>query len=102
MSLNCLTITLTTGVILKEDKKPSLVGERQFGRHFRRYLGARVIASQRLSRDSGESIFAARHQDVSQGPLGSGEFKRLRCLESRDSNHGVARFEIPSGSNRAV
>ena len=32
----------------------------------------RVIASQKLPRDSGESIFAARHQDVSQGPLGRG------------------------------
>ena len=31
---------------------------------------ARVIASQKLPRDSGESIFAARHQDASQGPLG--------------------------------
>ena len=30
----------------------------------------RVIASQKLPRDSGESIFAARHQDASQGPLG--------------------------------
>ena len=30
----------------------------------------RVIESQKLPRDSGESIFAARHQDVSQGPLG--------------------------------
>ena len=32
----------------------------------------RVIASQKLPRDSGESIFAARHQDASQGPLGKG------------------------------
>ena len=31
---------------------------------------ARAIASQKLSRDNGETIFAARHQDVSQGPLG--------------------------------
>ena len=31
---------------------------------------ARVIVSQKLSRDSGQTIFAARHQDVSQGPLG--------------------------------
>ena len=31
----------------------------------------RVIASQKLPRDSGETIFAARHQDVSQGPLRS-------------------------------
>ena len=35
---------------------PSLVGERQFGRHFRRQFGARVTASQKLSRDSGETI----------------------------------------------
>ena len=26
-----------------------------------------------MPRDSGESIFAARHQDVSQGPLGTKE-----------------------------
>ena len=30
----------------------------------------RVIASQKLPRDSGESLFAAGHQDASQGPLG--------------------------------
>ena len=34
-------------------------------------IWARVIASQKLSRDSGETIFAPRHQDVSQGPLGT-------------------------------
>ena len=33
---------------------------------------ARVIESQKLPRDNRESIFAARHQDVSQGPLGAG------------------------------
>ena len=33
-----------------------------------------VIASQKLSRDSGETISAARHHDVSRGPLGP------RCL----------------------
>ena len=33
-------------------------------------LVVRVIASQKWPRDSGESIFAARHQDASQGPLG--------------------------------
>ena len=49
---------------------PSPGGERQFGRHFRRQFGGRVIASQKLSRDSGETIFAPGHQDVSQGPLG--------------------------------
>ena len=35
-------------------KKALFVGKRQFGRHFRRQF---------------ETIFAARHQDVSQGPL---------------------------------
>ena len=38
---------------------------------FQETIWARVIASQKFSRDSGETIFAARHQDVSQGPLGS-------------------------------
>ena len=44
-------------------------------------IWARVIESQKLPRDSGESIFAARHQDVSQGPLGSTflEFPDLGC-----------------------
>ena len=37
---------------------------------FQETIWARVIASQKSSRDSGESIFAARHQGVSQGPLG--------------------------------
>ena len=54
---------------------PSLVGETQFERHFRRPIRARAIASQKLSRDSGESIFAARHQGVSQGPLPKGPFR---------------------------
>ena len=38
-SLNCLAVALTAGVILKEEKKSSLVGERQFGRHLRRQFG---------------------------------------------------------------
>ena len=33
-------------------------------------IWTRVIESQKLPRDNGESIFAARHQDVSQGSLG--------------------------------
>ena len=44
----------------------------------------RVVASQKLPRDSGESIFAARQQDVSQGLLGKQKspeiFGRERCL----------------------
>ena len=37
----------------------------------RETIWARAIASQKLSRDRGEPIFAARHHDVSQGPLGA-------------------------------
>ena len=39
LSLNCLAVTLTVGVILKEEKMPSLVGERHVWRHFRRQFG---------------------------------------------------------------
>ena len=46
-------------------------------------IWARGIASQKLSRDSGESIFAARHQGVSQGPLGKkGPVVRGQHVES--------------------
>ena len=71
LSLNCLVITLTAGVILKEEKMPSLVSEPQerVWEAILETIWARVITSQKLSRDSGETIFAARHQDVSQGPL---------------------------------
>ena len=41
---------------------------------------ARVNASQKLPRDSGESIFAARHQDASRGPL-SENLRRLWLSE---------------------
>ena len=41
---------------------------------FQETILARVIESQKLPRDSGESIFAAMHQDVSQGPLGIPQF----------------------------
>ena len=48
----------------------------------------RVIASQKMSRDSGESIFAARHQDVSQGPLGRVFGEPVVCTpDSRGFGH---------------
>ena len=73
MPLNCRAITLTTGVILKEEKKALSCGGEANWEAFLETILVRVIASQKLSRDStarGESIFAARHQDASQGPLG--------------------------------
>ena len=48
----------------------SIVGGEAIWEAFYETIWARVIESQKLPRDSGESIFAARHQDVSQGPLG--------------------------------
>ena len=69
LSLTCLAITLTAGLILKEDKKPSLVGGERVWEAFQETIWARVVASQKLLRDSGETIFAARHQSVSQGVL---------------------------------
>ena len=34
LRLNCRAFALTAEALLKEEKKPSLVGERQIGRHF--------------------------------------------------------------------
>ena len=50
-------------------KMPSLVGGRQFGRHFRRQFGRRQLRVKNCLETMG-TIFATRHQDVSQGPLG--------------------------------
>ena len=36
LPLGCRAITLTTGAILKQEEMSSIVGERQFGRHFKR------------------------------------------------------------------
>ena len=61
---------LTGGVNFeKRIKSPLLWGRDSLGGILGDNL-ARVIASQKLPRDSGETIFAARHQSVSQGPLG--------------------------------
>ena len=58
------------GYFWKREKKHSLLGERQFGSHFRRLLGeGKSPCESKLSRDCGETIFAAGDQDVSQGPL---------------------------------
>ena len=70
----CLSIwlatALTTGVILKRGKEALSCGARASLVGNLGEIGAKVIASQILSRDSGEAVFATRHQGVSQGPLG--------------------------------
>ena len=63
-------LTLTAGVISKEALNPSLVGERQAGRHSRRQLNeigegtckSKIVARQRAA------LFVTRHLDVSHGP----------------------------------
>ena len=67
---------------------------------------ARVIASQKLSRDSGETIFATRHQDVSQGPLRTIfglsprtfglQCEAFRCLARLSGNMGSIVLEASS------
>ena len=44
------------GIVWKEEKIPSLVGERQCGRHFRRQFWARVIASQNCLETMGDNF----------------------------------------------
>ena len=60
LSLSCLAVTLTAGVILQEEKMPCPVAERQFWRHFRRQFGRgqlrvencrETVGSQLLPRD---------------------------------------------------
>ena len=52
----------------------------------------RVAASQKLLRDSGEAIFAARHQDASQGPLGKKIMKtRQRAFVGAQKGNALPR-----------
>ena len=69
LSLKCLANTLTAGGNVERGKCPLLWGE-AIWEVFEETIWVRVNASQKLPRDNGESVFAARHQDVSQGPLG--------------------------------
>ena len=52
-------------------KKALSCGGEAIWEAFKETIWVRVIAGQKLPRDSGESIFAARHQDASQGPRGN-------------------------------
>ena len=61
----CLSVA---GVILKEEKTPSFVGERQFGRHFRRQFGRGSLRVKNCLETLGDK-FCRETSDVSQGPL---------------------------------
>ena len=60
-----VAITLTAGEIWKEEKTPSLMGEGQFGGHFRRQFGRGQLRVQNCLETVGRQFY----QDVSQGPL---------------------------------
>ena len=62
----CRSITLTAGAILKDHRKPSFLWWRdKLETHLLlETMWARVIASQKLPRDSGESIFTAGYVDL--------------------------------------
>ena len=70
----CLSIvsqlTLTAGVILKEEECPLLWVRHSFGGILGDNLGEGNCESKIVARQW-ETIFAARHQGVSQGPLGN-------------------------------
>ena len=70
LSLNCRAITLAAKAVLEEEVKPTLKGRGNCG-HILWDIWAGVVASQKLPRDSGESSLAAKHSDVSQGPVGN-------------------------------
>ena len=69
----CLSIVLELpspqGFILKEEKCPSLVGERQFGRYFRRQLGEGNCESKIVSRQWGDD-FCRETSRCLAGPSG--------------------------------
>ena len=69
LSLNCLSITLTAGVILKEEKCRLLSCGGTVWEGFQETIWARIIASQKLSQDSGETTFALRDIKVSRRAL---------------------------------
>ena len=58
------------GVNFERGKNVLSCGGEAIWEAFKETILARVIESQKLPRDNRESIFAARHQDVLQGPLG--------------------------------
>ena len=76
MPLNCHAITLATGAF-ERGKHVLYCGGEAIREACYEAIWARVIKSQQWPRDSGQSIFAARHQDVSQGPLGRGDTLNL-------------------------
>ena len=81
------------GVNFEREENALSCGRETVWEAFEETIWARVIASQKLSRDSGETIFAARHQDVSQGPLGSARAVRSRTQYARSD---VSQEEVTS------
>ena len=72
----CRAITLAAGAIWKKRESPLFWERGNFGG----ILRGNLDEGQTLARDSGESIFAARHQDASQGPLGRDRKNNINIL----------------------
>ena len=80
LSLNCLAITLTAGVILSEEKMPSLVGESTLGGILGDDLGEGNCESKIVSRQWGR-LFLPRDIKMSRrAPLGKLAKKVLGTL----------------------
>ena len=87
------------GGSLERGKNVLCCGGEAIWEAFYETIWARVIESQKLPRDSGESIFAARHQDVSQGPLG---VRKNAKTDGQKLGHGEARVYRGTGVSRGV
>ena len=90
------------GYFERGEKLPLLWGRDNLGRHLRDNLDEGNFASQKMPRDSGESIFAARHQDVSQGPLGNRNEGTFGCSPVQKKpgtrvHENVPRYQKPQG-----
>ena len=71
LSLNCLAVTPhRRGILKKREKCPLLWARDSFGVILGDNLGEGNCESKIVARQWGDNFFAARHQGVSQGPLG--------------------------------
>ena len=79
--LICHAITPpATGAIVKEEQLLSLVGERQFRRHFKEMIWLRAFPSQKLPWDNGESFFCRKAYRCLAGPSGNMNLAIRFCI----------------------
>ena len=86
MPLNCRAITLTAGAILKLEKKPSLIRERQFGRHLSANRGLPLPLGRAVCETKSKK---GRARD--RKPFGHRVYSGQRGIETMVSDHGLGR-----------